>query len=204
MNIARVMGIFVFSLFMIMSTFVVFAEEVVVSSSNDVAVAVASTLESPANTQGDTQWVWGEVINLDTQANAFTLKYLDYENDQEKELVLVVDENTAYEGMKSFDELKIKDTLSIDYKITLDGKNFAKSISFEKPDDLSADLRNSAAGNVQVNVSSQTTTPVKEQPMTQSKTAVETSVAVDGESVSVNANGASVLVNPDEVSVSVN
>ena len=179
MNPARVLGIFVFILFIAMGTFVAFAQEVAVLSSND--LVPASTLESSQDIEGNTQWVWGEVTNLDTQANTFSLKYLDYENDQEKELVLAVDENTAYENMKSFDEIKIKDILSIDYKVALDGKNLAKNISLEKPDELPADAQDSTAGALQLSAPMETVAPVMEQPVVQSATAVIGSVEEETE-----------------------
>jgi len=82
------------------------------------------------------QWVWGEVVSLDSQAKTVILKYLDYETDQEKELALVIDEKTTYENIKSFDEIKVKDILSIDYAAGPEDKNVAKNISLEKPDAL--------------------------------------------------------------------
>ncbi len=38
------------------------------------------------------------------------------------------------ENIKSFDELKLNDTVSIDYIVSPDGKNIAKYISTEKPE----------------------------------------------------------------------
>jgi hypothetical protein len=98
---------------------------------------VAAAVEQMASVkESEMQWAWGEVTNLDEAAKTLTLKYLDYEADQEKDLVLVIDEKTAFENVKDFSELKLKDTLSIDYIITPDNKNIAKNISFEKPDSL--------------------------------------------------------------------
>jgi len=82
----------------------------------------------------DTQWVWGEVSILDTQNKAILVKYFDYETDQEKEINIDIDDKTTYENIKSMDELKPKDTVSIDYIVSPDGKNIAKNISIEKPE----------------------------------------------------------------------
>jgi len=169
MNITRGLVIAVFVLFIGMGTFVVFAQEEAVLSPND--LLPASTLESSEDMEGNTQWVWGEVTNLDIKADIVTLKYLDYENDQEKELALVVDGNTVYDNLKSFDEIKIKDTLSIDYKVTSDGKNLAKNISLEKSDILPADAQDSTVGNMPLSAPMQTAAPVMEQPIVQSETA---------------------------------
>jgi hypothetical protein len=163
MNLAKVSGIFVFILFIAMSTLVVFAQDAIVLNSND--LLPAPMLESSADMEGNMQWVWGEVTNLDTQANTFSLKYLDYENDQEKELAVVVDENTTYENVKNLNEIKIKDTLSVDYKVATDGRNIAKNISLEKPETFPADAQDSAAGNAQLSVPpAPTAAPVLEQP----------------------------------------
>lgn len=109
----------------------VFAEE----SAATAPAAPVDQQATPKN-ENDIQWAWGEVTNLDAQAKTLTLKYLDYETDQEKELILTTDEKTVFENIKSFDEIKINDTLSIDYTAGTDGKNVAKNISLEKKDVL--------------------------------------------------------------------
>jgi hypothetical protein len=81
----------------------------------------------------ETQWVWGEVLSIDQQKKEITVKYLDYESDQEKQMAVLADDKTAYENVKSLDEIKAGDTAGIDY-IDLDGKLIAKNISLEKPE----------------------------------------------------------------------
>ncbi|MEW6102039.1 MAG: hypothetical protein AB1481_07105 [Candidatus Omnitrophota bacterium] len=83
--------------------------------------------------QAETQWVWGSIISVDTQKNEILIKYLDYETDEEKELVVAVDEKTTLENVKSLSEIVAADTASIDYITTVDGKNLAQNISVEKP-----------------------------------------------------------------------
>lgn len=99
------------------------------------ALAAATTQE---NNDSNTQWVWGEVTAVDALAKTITLKYLDYETDQEKEIVLTVDDSTAYDNVKSLEEIQLKDNLSVDY-ISKDGKNIAKSISLEKSESAPAE-----------------------------------------------------------------
>lgn len=82
----------------------------------------------------DTQWRWGEVVNLDAQNKTLTIKYLDFDTDQEKDLPLIVDESTAYENIKSLEDIQLKDTLSVDFVVS-DSKNIAKNISKEKAED---------------------------------------------------------------------
>jgi hypothetical protein len=88
---------------------------------------------SGANQEPETQWVWGEVVTTDPQNKIVCVKYLDYESDQEKQIDISADDKTTYENLNSVDELKPKDTVSIDY-ISVDGKNIAKNISVEKPE----------------------------------------------------------------------
>jgi hypothetical protein len=92
------------------------------------------TLTPETQNEPETQWVWGEVVTLDTQNKAVTLKYLDYETDQEKEINIATDDKTAYDNIKSIDEIKPKDTLSIDYIVSPTGKNIARNISMERPE----------------------------------------------------------------------
>lgn len=113
-------------------TLIAFAEEPIAAPVDSAAAPVDQ--QAAPKSGNETQWAWGEVTNLDAQAKTLTLKYLDYETDQEKDLVLAVDEKTVFENIKSLDEIKINDTLSIDYAVGSDGKNIAKNINFEKPD----------------------------------------------------------------------
>ena len=89
-----------------------------------------------ADNYSETKWRWGEVVSTDIQNKTLTIKYLDFETDQEKELLLAVDESTVYENVKSLEEIQPKDILSVDFLVS-DSKNVAKNISIEKPEGLS-------------------------------------------------------------------
>lgn len=102
--------------------------------SGDEAPPQAASAPAPGlqeNNDSNTQWVWGEVVIVDSQAKTLTLKYLDYETDQEKELLLATDDSTSYQNFRSLEDIQVKDNLSVDY-ISKDGKNIAKSVSLEK------------------------------------------------------------------------
>ncbi len=175
MSLSKFIILFGFAIVMIVTTGrIVFAEEAAVAPTD--SVVITSDQQAISSKETDMQWAWGEVTNLDNQANTVTLKYLDYETDQEQEMVLVVDEKTTFENIKDFNELKLKDTLSVDYMIGADNKNMAKNISFEKPD-----ISSSAP------VLPETTAPVLAQPIVQSEIPVDSSVT---------ANEAPVLVEP--------
>lgn len=90
--------------------------------------------EPAATSEPETQWIWGEVVSLDLQKNELVVKYLDYETDEEKEIAIAVDDKTTYENVKSLTEIVPKDTLSIDYIVSAEGKNIAKNISVEQPE----------------------------------------------------------------------
>jgi len=135
MNLKRFAVLSVFIIFIMVITLIAFAEESVVAPADP--TAIPSDWQVTSKDGSETLWAWGEVTNLDAQAKTLTLKYLDYETDQEKELVLAIDEKTVFENINTLEEIKIKDTLSIDYTIGVDGKNIAKNINFEKPDSSS-------------------------------------------------------------------
>lgn len=82
------------------------------------------------------QWLWGEVSRLDAENKEVTVKYLDYETDTEKEIKISVDEKTTYDNAASLGDLKPKDTVSVDYVVSAEGKNIAKIISLEKVEGL--------------------------------------------------------------------
>lgn len=60
------------------------------------------------------------------------IRYLDYETDTEKEISVGVDDKTTYENIKSLEEIKPQDAVSVDYIVNTDGKNIAKNINLEK------------------------------------------------------------------------
>jgi len=101
----------------------------------------AATAAPQDNSEASMQWVWGEVTAVDAVGKTLTLKYLDYETDQEKEITIAVDDLATFENVKSLGEIQVKDNLSIDYT-PKDGSNIAKSISLEKTE--SAPVENTA------------------------------------------------------------
>ncbi|MFA6130456.1 MAG: hypothetical protein WC731_05705 [Candidatus Omnitrophota bacterium] len=178
MDLKKITAVFVFTALIAGTTLIAFAaEEVKVSTETPVAAstdpeASAPAAQAPVQNENDTQWTWGEVVNLDSAGKTITLKYLDYETDQEKDIVLGVDEKTAFENIKSFDEIKIKDTLSIDYTVGPDGKNMAKNISLESQDS-SAPVPAQAVGDTK----QADTQDVPKQPADKPAAAVETGAA---------------------------
>lgn len=107
-----------------------FAQE---SAQDDPAQMPQATMpEAPALAEPEVQWLWGEVTNVDVAAKEVFVKYLDYDTDTEKQMAISTDEKTTYENVKAIEEIKSLDTVSIDYVLTLEGKNLAKNISVEK------------------------------------------------------------------------
>jgi hypothetical protein len=108
------------------------------------------------STGTDIEWLWGEAILVDAANNQITVKYLDYETDTEKEMVIGVDEKTTYENAASLNEVSAGENVSIDYYIDPEGKKIAKNISLEKAASSSAMQKESTAvdtsvGEVSVN-----------------------------------------------------
>jgi hypothetical protein len=61
------------------------------------------------------------------------LKTLDYESGKDTDISIFADGSTVYDNLNSFSEIKPLDSLSIDYSVTKEGKNLAKSINLELP-----------------------------------------------------------------------
>jgi len=81
----------------------------------------------------DTQWVWGEVVSVDTSGKLLTVKYLDYDTDTDREIVLEINDKTTFENTGSLAELKQGDNVGVDYMASGDGKNIASNIAIENP-----------------------------------------------------------------------
>ena len=112
-------------------------------SAQSVAEALAQVEAAPAakpaeeaKVEPEIQWVWGEVVSTNPINNEVLVKYVDYDTDSEKEITISADDKTTYENAKSIDEIKVGDSVSIDYEISADGKNLAKNISLEKPETI--------------------------------------------------------------------
>lgn len=88
--------------------------------------------ESSVNEPEDIKWVWGEVAAIDTAGASIKVKFLDYETDSEADAVFSIDKDTVFENIVSLKDVKIGDSVGIDYNIDKDGKNVIKSISVEK------------------------------------------------------------------------
>ncbi len=137
----------VFSLAVVLSlslVSLVFCENIPAAVSEEGVVVQPAVSEAvPAETAGnDVSWVWGEVKAVDATASAFTINYMDYQTDEEKDLVLTNDAETKFDNIGSLADIKVGDTVSVDYAVK-DGKNIVKNISVEKmeelPEALSAD-----------------------------------------------------------------
>lgn len=90
--------------------------------------------EIPSSAESQIQWLWGEVVSVDSTNKTLLVKYFDYETDSERQINIVVDDKTTYENVSSIDEITPLDTVSIDYIIDAKGKNIAENISVEKPE----------------------------------------------------------------------
>lgn len=92
--------------------------------------------QETAVNEPESKWLWGEVVSVDANNNQLTVRYLDYEEDLEKETVITVNEKTTYENAKSLSEIKSKDNVSIDYIVTPENTNLATNISLEKAEEM--------------------------------------------------------------------
>lgn len=119
----------------------VFFSGIVLAADDNSAQAPAPVAESaeplaPAASEPDMQWLWGEVKSVDAASKEITVDYLDYESDGEKEVKILTDEKTNFENIKALADIKVKDTVSVDYVLTPDSKYLARLVSIEKPEEM--------------------------------------------------------------------
>ncbi len=110
-----------------------------VCSASAQATGASATSPEATDTAGagvEMQWAWAEVVSVDPAAQAINVKYLDYETDSEKQMTIAFDSATAFENVASASEIKPADTLSVDYVITPEGKNLAKTVTVEKTEGI--------------------------------------------------------------------
>jgi len=110
--------------FILISTGLIFSQE----------QTAEKPLAQEAPSEPETLWIWGDVVSVDAAAKKILVKYLDYETDTDREINIVVDDKTTYENVKSVDEIKPQDILTVDYIINPDNNNIARNISVEKPE----------------------------------------------------------------------
>lgn len=112
-----------------------FTQENIAEKEGQAKISQEAPLEvtqAPSVTEPDTQWLWGEVSSLDLLNNEITVNYLDYETDNEKEIKITFNDKTKLENINSLNDIKLHDTVSVDYAVSADGKYIVKNISVEK------------------------------------------------------------------------
>ena len=101
----------------------------------DPAAAIPAAAPSVLPVDSEMQWLWGEAVTVDIEKKEILVRYQDYDTDEEKEMIIVANDKTGFENVRSLAQVQPQDTLSIDYKVTADGRNIAKNISVEKAQD---------------------------------------------------------------------
>ncbi len=148
------MRVKVFILFLLVSLTIAFNAGDILAQNNTAAQDSAISETAQENTQtvipdgSEMQWLWGEVSSVDPQKNEVAIKYLDYETDTEKEIIIAADENTTYDNVKSINDIKTDDIISVDYVFKPDGRYIAKNISIEKSEDK-PELQKKITGEVE-------------------------------------------------------
>jgi hypothetical protein len=119
----------------LISTGLIFGQDDTNTTTIPPSMTLEPTMPELNPVEPEAQWVWGEVVSVDAANNQINVKFLDYETDVEKEVAINVDDKTTYENVQSINEIKPKDTVSIDYIVNPDGQNIARSISIEKAEE---------------------------------------------------------------------
>lgn len=117
---------------------ILFAMPLSIFLSAALALGEQPAADNAATAEGvEIQWLWGEVVTVDAPNKSLVVRYLDYDTDTEKKITITADEETEFEGVGSMGEIKIQDTVSIDYLVDADKSNKATVISVERMDEIS-------------------------------------------------------------------
>ena len=96
-------------------------------------VAVPAQTESVKAANPEEISIYGEIKSVNVAANSITVKYYDYDSDNEKSVEITADNNTKMEGVPAISDIKQGNWADINYTV-VNGKNIAKSIVVEKDD----------------------------------------------------------------------
>lgn len=109
------------------------------SAGPNFAQELKADTDTSVSLEPEVQWIWGEALAVNSNDKTIQVKYVDYDSDTEKEIIITTDAQTIYENVKSLEQIKPQDTISVDYVSGKDGSNLAKNISVEKPEDSPGD-----------------------------------------------------------------
>ena len=96
-------------------------------------VAVPAQTESVKAANPEEISIYGEIKSVNVAANSITVKYYDYDSDNEKSVEITADNNTKMEGVPAISDIKQGNWADINYTV-VNGKNVAKSVVVEKDD----------------------------------------------------------------------
>lgn len=92
--------------------------------------ALAPEAAAPAEAK-PSEWVWGEVVSVDSENKQIVLKHLDYDTYEEVQTTLKVGDKTLFENVGALGDIKPGNHLTADFKIVA-GSNNADLIVVEK------------------------------------------------------------------------
>lgn len=91
------------------------------------------TQEAQPTSINSTEWVWGEVVSVDTINKQLVLKHLDYDTYEEVQTTLKMDNKTLLENVSELGDIQSGDHVTVDYVIQ-NGDNVAGLVVVEKKD----------------------------------------------------------------------
>ncbi|MBU0504064.1 MAG: hypothetical protein ABH882_02405 [Candidatus Omnitrophota bacterium] len=121
---------------------------VVFGAGTNFAQELKSNADTSVSLEPEVQWLWGEVLAANPADKTMLVKYVDYDSDIEKEMIITTDSQTTYENVRSLEQVKPQDTVSVDYVLGGDGGNLAKNISVEKPENDIGDSNDAGSKGV--------------------------------------------------------
>jgi hypothetical protein len=118
---------------------------VFLSFGSNYAQELKASPDTSVSLEPEVQWLWGEVLTVNPKDKTLQVKYVDYDSDTEKEIIISTDLQTTYENVKSLEQIQPQDAVSVDYIFGKDGINLAKNISVEKPENNPGDSNNAGS-----------------------------------------------------------
>ncbi len=91
----------------------------------------------PAQSGPKVESVYGEVLAVNETAQSLTVQYYDYDADEEKNLEVLVNQDSKLENASSLKDVKTGDWVDVDYATSEGGKKVAKTVKVEKAEETS-------------------------------------------------------------------
>lgn len=98
------------------------------------AALLPPSLSFAAGDVENTEYAYGTVVSIDLQTNIVVIKEQNYDTDTESDVTYYLSPDTAFENIKSLNEIVAGNDVDISYLAGEGGKKTVKFISVYKPE----------------------------------------------------------------------